>query len=164
MMLLSMPEYRISMSPAAQRAQVETSLASNPRFGPQNITTVLRVLNIIVGVIFLHHPSGVMTRSMGVAGAALLALIYRTRQSRAVLGAQEWVARGFWPIFFPLTPFLCVVNVSITNVAAWRSASMAVAAKTLNPQPKAMSSRWKGVLSGWIPCTLPCGGGRSKPL
>ena len=40
------------MAPAAQRDQSETSLASNPRFGTNNLTVVFRVLYIIVGVIF----------------------------------------------------------------------------------------------------------------
>ena len=40
------------MSPVVKREQAETSLASNPRFGPQNPTRVLRFSKIMVGVIF----------------------------------------------------------------------------------------------------------------
>ena len=42
------------------------------------MTSVLRVLEIIVGVIFFHHPAGVMTQARGVEGVILLALSWRT--------------------------------------------------------------------------------------
>ena len=48
------------MAPVAQSEQEETSLASNPRFGPQSMTAVLRVLEIMVGM-FFHLPVGVTT-------------------------------------------------------------------------------------------------------
>ena len=40
----------------------------NTRFGPQDITEVLRVLEIMVGVIFFHIPVGVTTWARGVEG------------------------------------------------------------------------------------------------
>ena len=46
-----------------------------------------------------------------------------------------------------LTPLFWVVNVSVTKFAAWRLPSVAVAAKTLLTQLKAVSSRQNGVLS-----------------
>ena len=52
----------------------------------------------------------------------------------------------FCPSFF-LTPFFWVVNVSLTNLAACRMSSVAVAAKTLQPQLKAVSSKRNGVIS-----------------
>ena len=57
MIFLSTPEQRRAMAQAAQREQTDTSLASNPRFGPQKPTAVLRVFDIIVGVMFSTSPS-----------------------------------------------------------------------------------------------------------
>ena len=62
------------MEPAARKDQVETSLASNPRFGLQNLTAVLRVLEIIVGFIFFRLPVGVMTRAEAVEGGVLFTI------------------------------------------------------------------------------------------
>ena len=58
---------------------------SNPRFGPQNLTAVLRDLKIIVGVIFFRHPSGVMTQTRGVDSGVLLSFICMMLQIRADL-------------------------------------------------------------------------------
>ena len=62
------------MKPAAQKDQVEMYLASNPRFGLQNLTAVLRVLEIIVGSIFFCLPVGVMTWAGAVEGGVLFTL------------------------------------------------------------------------------------------
>ena len=67
---------------AAQRVQADMSLGSNTRFGPQNTTAILRVLEIIVDVIFSHCTVGVMMRDRGVKGVTLLSFRWRTRQSR----------------------------------------------------------------------------------
>ena len=83
-----------------------------------NTTAVLRVLEIRVGIIFFHLLVGVMTRDRGVEGEALLSLRWRTRQSRADFGHRSGSPEALWPIFLPLTPLLCVVNASVTNVAA----------------------------------------------
>ena len=40
------------MQPAARRERADISLASNPRFGPQKPTEVLRVFKIMVGFVF----------------------------------------------------------------------------------------------------------------
>ena len=53
------------MAPVAQRDQSETSLDSNTSFGLHNLMVVLRVLEIMVGVMFFHIPVGIMTRSGG---------------------------------------------------------------------------------------------------
>ena len=76
-----------------------------------------------------------------------MALKWRTHQSRDALGKISGSLETLWHIFSPLKPLFCVMNVSATKVSAWRSASVAVAAKILRPQLKAMSSRRKGVLS-----------------
>ena len=73
------------MAPAVHRFQVETTLASNPRFVLQNLVAVLGVLEIVVGV-FFHSPVSIMTRSGGVEGGVLLALGWRTRQIRENFG------------------------------------------------------------------------------
>ena len=65
------------MAPAARRERAETSLASNPRFGPKKPTLVLRVFEIIVGF-FSNISARVMTRASGVEGGALWALMWGT--------------------------------------------------------------------------------------
>ena len=52
--------------PAVRRDPLETSLTSKPRFGLQNLMDVLRIFEIVVGVMFFHRPVGVMTRDEGV--------------------------------------------------------------------------------------------------
>ena len=47
-------------------------------FGPQNMTAVLMVLEIIVGVIIFHRPVVVMKQARGVKGVVLLALRWIT--------------------------------------------------------------------------------------
>ena len=88
-----------------------------------------------------------MSRERGVEGASFLDLRWRTRQSRSTLGQRSDSPETLWPILYPLTQFLCAVNVIVTKVAALRFASVAVATKILGPQLKLMSSRQKGVLS-----------------
>ena len=58
------------MVPVAQRHQMETSLSSNPKFGPYNLMGILRILDIIVGIMFLHLPIDVMKLTWGVDGGA----------------------------------------------------------------------------------------------
>ena len=106
------------MTPDAQREQAETSLASNTRFGPHNMTAVLRLLEIIVGVIFSHSPDGVMKRDRSMEGVELLALRWRTRQSRSAFGHRSGSLESLWPILLPLTPFFCFMKVSVMNVVA----------------------------------------------
>ena len=74
------------MVPAVWRYRVETSLASNTSFGPHNMTAVLGVLKILVGVMFFHLPIGIMMQTRGVEGGGLLDFIWRTRQIRAAFG------------------------------------------------------------------------------
>ena len=119
------------------------------------MTEILRVLDILVGVMFFHLPVGVMAWDRGVEGSTPLALRWRIRQSRAALGGSSGSPEAFWPIFSPLTPFFCVVILIVTKVAAWRSAPVAVAANKLQPQLKVMSSRRKGVLSDLDPVYSP---------
>ena len=88
-----------------------------------------------------------------------MSLRWRTLLSRSDLRHRSGLPETLWSIFSLLTPLFCVVNVSVTNVATWRSASAAVSAKMLRPQPKAMSSRQKGVLSDLAPVQSP---GRRK--
>ena len=52
MVLMYTPEHRITIAPASQMYQEETSLSSNWRFGLQNLMAVLGVLEMIVGVVF----------------------------------------------------------------------------------------------------------------
>ena len=88
-----------------------------------------------------------MTRARGLEGDALLAVIWRTRQSRAAFGNSSGSPDTLWPIFLPLTLLFWDVNVRVTNIAAWRSASVAVSENTLWPNLNETSSRWKGLMS-----------------
>ena len=54
MMFLLTPKQSRDMAPAAWRERADTSLDSNPRFVPQKPTAVLRIFEIMVGVIFPH--------------------------------------------------------------------------------------------------------------
>ena len=74
------------MSPVVQRDQSETTMASMTRFGPQKLTVVLRVLDIIVGIMFFHLPIIIMTRARGAESGSFFPLRRRTRQSRAAFG------------------------------------------------------------------------------
>ena len=61
-----------------------------------------------------------------------------------------------WPNFSPRMPFLCVLNISITKVAAASSLSVAVAvSNTVQPTLKVTSDRQNGVLSDFVPVYSP---------
>ena len=111
------------------------------------MTAVLMVLEIIMGVMFLHPPVGVMTRDREVEGGAFFDLVFRTLQSRAAFGHMSGFPEASWNIFSPLTPLFWVVKLSVTNFVALRLASVEVAANTLRPQMNATFLRQKGVLS-----------------
>ena len=81
-----------------------------------------------------------------VEGGARWGLRWSTCQSRADLGHNNMYSYSFCPIFFPLSPFFWFANVSVTKFVAWRSPSVAVVAKTLRLQLKAVSLRRNGVL------------------
>ena len=49
-------EQRRAIAPEVRKEQVETSLALNLRKVPRNVTAVFNVLEILVGVTFLHLP------------------------------------------------------------------------------------------------------------
>ena len=59
----------------------------------------LRVLDVMVGVRFLHLSIVVVAWARGVEGATLLALRWRMRQSRAGLGHRSESSEVLWPIF-----------------------------------------------------------------
>ena len=84
----------------------------------QNMTVILRVLKIMVGIIFSHLPVGVIARSRGVEGDTLLYIKWKTRRIRAAFGHSSGSPEALWPILLPLTPLFWVTNVSVTNVAA----------------------------------------------
>ena len=137
------------------RDQAETSLASKPRFGPQKLTLVLRFLEIIVAVVLFHCPIGVMTQDGGVEVGAEFLCRWRMRLRRSTFGHRSGSPDTLWPILFTHTPFLWDVNMRVTNVAAWRLASVAVAEKTLCPHMNAKSSRRKGVMTELYPVYSP---------
>ena len=58
--------------------------------------------------------------------------------------------------FFPRTPFFCVLNISITKVAAASSLSVAVAvSNNVRPTLKVTSNRRNVVLSYFVPVYYP---------
>ena len=69
-MLLSTNDHRRFIAPVARREQADTSLASNPRFGPQKGTAVFTVFKIMVGVMFFYLPVRVMAQNGGVENGA----------------------------------------------------------------------------------------------
>ena len=119
------------------------------------MTAVLRLLEIMVGIIFFHLPVGVMTRARVVTGGSLISLKWRMCQNRVALGHRIGSPEALWIIFLSLTHFFCVINVSVTNVSDWRSASIYVAAKMLWSHLKAMYSEQKGALSDLDPVYSP---------
>ena len=84
-------------------------------------------------------------------GSDLLDLRWRMSQSRVAFGNTSGSPETLWPIFLPLTMFFCCVKVGVTNVVAWRSASVAVAAKTPWLYMNTTSLRREDVLyyTGW---------------
>ena len=77
------------MAPAVQKERSDISLASNPRFGPQKPTAVLRVFNNMVGVMFSHLPVEVMTQASGVERGATWALRCIAHLRRNSLGNKR---------------------------------------------------------------------------
>ena len=67
------------------------------------MTAVLRVLDIIFGVIFLYLPVGIVSRARGVEGGALLALRWKMRQIRVDFGHMSGSPEVLWPISWYLT-------------------------------------------------------------
>ena len=104
------------MASVVGRVRTETSLDSNPRLGPQKPTVLLRVFNIMVGVMFFHLPDGFITQANGVQGAP-----FGTSGGSPAGGVRPWVTREGLRMpcvhFSPLMPFFWVVNASL---AAWR--------------------------------------------
>ena len=104
-----------AMAPVDWRNQVETYLASNPRFGSQNLAVVLRVLEIIVGVMFSHFPVNFTMRTRGAEGGVLFDPRWRTCQRRETFGHRSGSLEALWPIFLTITQLFWFVKVNITN-------------------------------------------------
>ena len=92
------------MAPAAQRKQADMSLDLNPMFGPQKPTAVLRVFDIMVGVMFFHLPDGFVKQASGVEGGNPWGIRWITRRSRSALGNNSGYLDAMCPMFFPLMP------------------------------------------------------------
>ena len=71
------------------------------------------------------------------------------------MGHRSGSPETLWPFFLPLTPFFWDVNVRVTDVAAWRLASVEVAAKTLHTQLNETSLICKGLISDFDPVYSP---------
>ena len=57
------------MVPVVQENWANMSFASNYRFGLQKPTAVMRVFDIMVGIMFFHLPAVVIMRTSGWKGA-----------------------------------------------------------------------------------------------
>ena len=80
------------MTPVARRERDDMSLTSNPRFGPQEPTAVLKVFEIMVEVLFSHLPTGGTTQNSEMEGGSPWSLRCSTRRSRTgCLWEQQWV-------------------------------------------------------------------------
>ena len=113
----------------------------------------LRWAVIIVGVTFVQHSLGVLKRARGVfAGGALCCRRCVTRRRNASFGHKSGSPVAPWPISSPYTPFFCGVKISITNVVAASSLSVAVAvSNTVRPTLKVTYDRRNGALSDFVP-------------
>ena len=89
------------MELAARMERADTYLDYNPRFFLQKSTAVLRVFEIMVGVIFFHLPAGVMTRASGVEGGALRDVRWSTCRRRATLGHKSGSPDALFTITHP---------------------------------------------------------------
>ena len=117
---------------------------------------VLRWAVIIVGVTFVQRPLGVLKRVIGVSVGAPCYRRWATRRRNASFGHNSGSPVAPWPIFSPLTPFFCVVNASIKNVAAASSLLVAVAgSNTVRPTLNVTSDRRNGELSDFLPVYSP---------
>ena len=76
--------------------------------------------------------AGVMTSESGVEGVAPCTWI--TRQRKSALRHKRGSPDALCPIFSPLIPFFCFVNVGMTKLVAWRLNSVFVASKTMRLQ------------------------------
>ena len=106
------------MAHVSQRERAETSLSSNTMFWSHNMISVLRVLEIFVGVIFFHRIIGIMTWDKRVEGVTLLDLRWMTRRTRTALGKRSGSPEAFFPILSPLAPLFWFVKLISVNVAA----------------------------------------------
>ena len=110
---------------------------------------------IIVGVTFVQHPQGDVKQERGVSAGASCCLRCVTRRHKASFRHNIGSPVAPWPSFFS-TPFFCVLNVSITKVAAESSLSVVVAvSNNLRPKLKVTSDRRKGELSDLVPVYSP---------
>ena len=82
-------------------------------------------------------------------------LRWSTRWRRAALSHNRGSLDTVCPIPPPLMPFFWVVNDSMTKLAAWRSLAVAVVAKTLWLQLKAVYLRRNRMLSDLYPVYYP---------
>ena len=92
-----------------------------------------------------------MTQDSGVEGGTPWVLRRSTNFRRSTLGHNNDSPDALCLTFPPLRTFFWVVNISVTKFAAWRFPSVAVVAKELQLQMKALSSRRKAVLSDLDP-------------
>ena len=99
MMLLSTPAQRITISPKERRYCAEKSLDSKTRSGLQNFIEVLRVLDIMCGVIFFHLLFGVMSKARGLKRCTEFFCRWSVHLRSAVLGHRSRSPKDLWQIF-----------------------------------------------------------------
>ena len=146
--LVSTPEQRSAMAPAAQTDRAETYFCVKPIWVPaNNLTVALRWAVIMVGLTFVQRPVGVLKRERGVSEGAPCCHIWAIRRCSASFGHRRGSPVAPCPIFSPRTPFLCAMNTSITNTAAASSLSVVVTVlNTVRTTLNVTSDRRKGAL------------------
>ena len=86
-------------------------------------------------------------RATGAVDVALCSLMYRILQSRDAVRQSSGPPNFTWPIFLLLAPLFWLVNSNMVNISDLRSVVLEVYMKTVFPQDRVTSLRWKGVLS-----------------
>ena len=84
------------------------------------MTEFFRVLDIIVGVIFLHRPFGIMTQDRGVNWGVVVLRICSVRLRMVDLGQMSSSPEALWLIFLSLNPFFLDTNFRVTKIVARR--------------------------------------------
>ena len=118
-MPLLVPEQRMAIAPEFRKEQVETSLALNLRKVPRNVTAVFNVLEILVGVTFLHLPL-VHYQPRSEVEVTPFVQRWRMQKTKYALGRRRGYLDAPLHITSPHTLLFFVMNVRLFEVEAFR--------------------------------------------
>ena len=125
MMPMLILEQRRAIAPEVRKEQVETSLALNLRKVPRNVTAVFNVLEILVGVTFLHLPL-VHYQPRAEVEVTPFVQRWRMQKTKYALGRRRGYLDVHLQITLPHTPLFCVVSVRLFKVEAFREAFLVI--------------------------------------